>query len=420
MPTDVSHVEKIILVHVVFKQTPAEALDEFIELAASTGAEIVSVVTTSRHVPDAKFFIGSGKANEVRELVASSKTSLVIFNHVLTPGQERNLERYLNCRVLDKTGLILDIFARRARSFEGKLQVELALLKHQSTRLVRGWTHLERQRGGIGLRGGPGETQLEVDRRLIRNKIKQITERLSKIRKQRALSRRSRRKAVIPTVALVGYTNVGKSTLFNQLTGSGVYVADQLFATLDPTLRRVDFKQYGPIIFADTVGFIRDLPHDLVEAFHATLEEVSEADLLLLIVDANHHEREAQISEVQLVLDKIQANNVPFILVYNKVDLLPVVQSIVQQDQYGEIKRIFVSAKTGAGMTTLVHCIGEYFGKALKLREVTLTPQQSKLRAMLYRKKAVLAEKIDELGNYHLSVQLSDEDLQHLLHKESD
>lgn len=310
------------MVHIFFSVSRIqEDLDEFKELAFSVGTNAVSMITGSRQVPDPKYFVGTGKAEEIRQQVQAHQAQLVLINHNLSPTQERNLEKLLQCRVLDRTRLILDIFAQRARSFEGKLQVELAYLSHISTRLVRGWTHLERQRGGIGLRGGPGETQLEVDRRLIRNRIKMIKGRLQKVRKQREQSRRARTKAVVPTIALVGYTNVGKSTLFNLLTGAEVYSANQLFATLDPTLRRVYLPEKGSVILADTVGFIRHLPHQLVEAFRATLEEVTKADLLLHVVDAHDPNRNTRIAQVNAVLAEIEAKDVPQILVYNKIDL---------------------------------------------------------------------------------------------------
>lgn len=382
-----------------------EDLGEFKELALSAGAKIVATVTSTRRAPEAKYFIGSGKAEEIRDIVSVNQVQLVIFNHVLTPAQERNLERLMNCRVLDRTGLILDIFAQRARSFEGKLQVELAQLKHLSTRLVRGWTHLERQRGGIGLRG-PGETQLESDRRLIRNKIKVITARLAKLQKQRELGRRARRKAIVSTVALVGYTNAGKSTLFNRLTGSTAYVANQLFATLDPTLRRIDFPEMKPLILADTVGFIRHLPHDLIEAFQGTLEEVSEADLLLHIVDASDEQKEAHMEQVNQVLASIHAEDIPSILVYNKIDLVPGVHPKIDRDQDQQIKRVFISAYKNLGMTELLKAVGEMLGKNIIENTVILPPEQAKLRASLYAKEAVISETIDEQGNYHLLVRL--------------
>lgn len=399
--------ERVVLVHVNFPVgTMEEDLAEFQELTISAGAEIVRTVTGTRRVPESKYFVGLGKAEEIRDIVAALKVPLVIFNHVLTPAQERNLERLFQCRVLDRTGLILDIFAQRARSFEGKLQVELAFLKHQSTRLVRGWTHLERQRGGIGLRGGPGETQLEVDRRLIRNKIKQITARLNQIRKQREQGRRARRKAIIPTIALVGYTNAGKSTLFNKLTGASVYVADQLFATLDPTLRRVNIPEYGPIILADTVGFISHLPHDLVEAFHATLEEVSEADLLLHLVDANDENKTMHIQQVEQVLTTLYAQDVPRILVFNKIDLNTDLQPKLDRDETGQVRRVFISAYNGDGLVELVQAIGEMLGKHMVNEEIVLLPTQAKLRAELYSRGAIMSEKIDHEGNFILQIRI--------------
>ncbi|OGT38571.1 MAG: GTPase HflX [Gammaproteobacteria bacterium RIFCSPHIGHO2_12_FULL_37_14] len=398
--------ERVVLVHVNFPSGKMqEDLHELNELATSAGAIIVNVVTTTRRAPDAKYFIGSGKAEEIRELVVAHQAQLVLFNHVLTPAQERNLEKLLKCRVLNRTGLILDIFAQRARSFEGKLQVELAQLKHFSTRLIRGWTHLERQRGGIGLRG-PGETQLETDKRLIRNKIKVITARLTKIKQQRELARQARRKAIIPTVALVGYTNAGKSTLFNHLTGSSTYVADQLFATLDPTLRRINYPGIGNIILADTVGFIQHLPHHLVEAFHATLEEVSEADLILHVVDANSEQRETHIEQVNQVLESIHAELVPRFLVYNKIDLMQNLQPSIVRDEGHSIMRVFISAKENLGIFELMEAVKETLTTDIIEKQIILSPKQAKLRANLYAKAAVVSEKVDDDGNYHLVVRL--------------
>jgi len=398
--------EQAVLVHIDF---PAggiqEDLTEFKELVRSAGAEPVDMVTGSRHAPESKYFIGTGKALEVRDSVHLHRAELVIFNHALSPAQERNLERLLQCRVIDRTGLILDIFAQRARSFEGKLQVELALLKHLSTRLVRGWTHLERQRGGIGLRG-PGETQLETDRRLIRNRMRVITERLAKVRKQRQQSRRARKLAAVPTIALVGYTNAGKSTLFNQLTGADVYIADRLFATLDPTLRRVSLPKDGTIILADTVGFIRHLPHDLVDAFRATLEEVCEADLLLHVVDASDENKQANIAQVQAVLTSIGAADVPQILVYNKIDLNEGLLPGLDRDAEMTIRRVRVSAITGAGMTDLQQAITEQVGKEIIQYSLVLTPADAKLRAEFYRLATVVSEQMNEQGNYSLVVRM--------------
>ncbi|MBV9575644.1 MAG: GTPase HflX [Gammaproteobacteria bacterium] len=399
--------ERIILVHVNFPAgNMEEDLDEFKELAISAGGNIVGIITGTRRVPESRYFVGSGKAEEIRQAVLANKAQLVIFNHVLTPAQERNLERLIQCRVLDRTGLILDIFAQRARSFEGKLQVELARLKHLSTRLVRGWTHLERQRGGIGLRGGPGETQLEVDRRLIRSRIKVIISKLAKIRSQREQSRRARKKAVVPTVALVGYTNAGKSTLFNVLTGASVYVADQLFATLDPTLRRVQLSEQSSIILADTVGFIRHLPHDLIEAFHATLEEVTEADLLLHVVDINDPDKATQMEQVEHVLEQIHAQYVPCLMVYNKIDLSSDVMPQVDRDSEGKPQRLFISATKNLGISELLIAIAELTGKAMVTCQLVLAPNEAKLRAKLYSQEAVIEETIDEQGHYHLLVRL--------------
>ncbi len=330
-----------------------EDVNEFQELAQSAGARVLSLVTGTRQAPDPKYFVGTGKAEEIRQQVLAHQVKLVLIDHNLSPTQERNLERLLQCRVLDRTGLILDIFAQRARSFEGKLQVELAYLNHLSTRLVRGWTHLERQRGGIGLRGGPGETQLEVDRRLIRNRIKTIKKRLEKVRKQREQGRRARSKAIIPTIALVGYTNVGKSTLFNLLTGAEVYSANQLFATLDPTLRRVFIPEGGAVILADTVGFIRHLPHQLIEAFRATLEEVSKADLLLHVVDVHDLERSAHIAQVNQVLEEIGADEVPRILVYNKIDLCSEIEPHIEPAYQDHPPCAWISAEKEQGIEDL-------------------------------------------------------------------
>jgi GTP-binding protein HflX len=398
--------EQAVLVHINF---PAggmqENLTEFKELARSAGAIPVDMVTGTRLAPEPKYFVGTGKAEEIRASVQTHDAELVIFNHALSPAQERNLERLLKCRVIDRTGLILDIFAQRARSFEGKLQVELALLKHISTRLVRGWTHLERQRGGIGLRG-PGETQLEVDRRLIRNRIQFISKRLIRVKQQREQSRKARRKATIPTVALVGYTNAGKSTLFNLLTGSEVYVADRLFATLDPTLRRLNIAEIGSVILADTVGFIRHLPHDLVEAFHATLEEVCEADLLLHVVDAQDEQRQGNIFQVNDVLKNIGAESVPQLLVYNKIDLCTDLPVGNERDDEGKVRRVFVSAEKSLGISDLQLAIAELLEKDIVQRLLILKPQDAKLRAQLYRMSAIQAEKIDSDGNYHLTVKM--------------
>ncbi len=351
--------ERAVLVHLDFhSEDQREELAEFRELVLSAGATPVAVVRGSGRAPNPRYFVGTGKAQEIRESATRESADVVLFNHALSPAQERNLEQLLECRVLDRTGLILDIFAQRAQSHEGKLQVELAQLRHLSTRLVRGWTHLERQKGGIGLRG-PGETQLETDRRLVSERIKRLNKRLKKVRSQRSQSRRSRRKAAVDTVSLVGYTNAGKSTLFNRLTGAGAYAADQLFATLDPTLRRVQLPTDDSVVLADTVGFIRHLPHDLVAAFHSTLEETREASLLLHVIDASDDNRQASTEQVNHVLKAIGADQVPQIEIYNKIDLLRDAPPRIDRDERGRVRRIWASAATGDGMELVQQALAE-------------------------------------------------------------
>ena len=365
--------ERAILVHLDGQDPEArEDPQEFQELALSAGAETVSFVTVPRQRPTAKFLIGSGKVGELRDLVQTAQADLVIFNHVLTPSQERNLERVFECRVLDRTGLILDIFAQRARTHEGKLQVELAQLDHMSTRLVRGWTHLERQKGGIGLRG-PGETQLETDRRLLRVRIRQIKQKLEKVRSQREQARRGRQRADIPSVSLVGYTNAGKSTLFNALTESDVFAADQLFATLDTTSRKLWVPEAGQeVVLSDTVGFITRLPHTLVAAFHATLEETAHADVLLHVVDSASPNRDRQIEEVEKVLKEIGAEQVPQFRVMNKIDLTEA-EPHVARDEYGKIAAVWLSARTGAGIDLLRGALAEL---ARSIRDTAAKPAE--------------------------------------------
>ncbi|EPL64437.1 ribosome rescue GTPase HflX [Stutzerimonas sp. Brlt_13] len=410
--------ERAILVH-LDGQDPAAREDpqEFQELARSAGAETVGFVNVSRHQPSAKFLIGSGKVEELHDLVKEGEAELVIFNHTLTPSQERNLERALECRVLDRTGLILDIFAQRARTHEGKLQVELAQLEHMSTRLVRGWTHLERQKGGIGLRG-PGETQLETDRRLLRVRIRQIKQRLEKVRGQREQARRGRRRADIPSVSLVGYTNAGKSTLFNALTESEVYAANQLFATLDPTLRRLELEDVGPVILADTVGFIRHLPHKLVESFRATLEESSNADLLLHVIDAHEPERDQQIEQVLAVLGEIGANELPMLEVYNKLDLLEGIEPQIQRDADGKPQRVWVSARDGLGLDLLRQAVAELLGDDLFVGTLCLPQRLGRLRAQFFELGAVQRETHDEEGGSLLEVRLPRVELNRLISRE--
>ncbi len=410
--------ERAILVH-LDGQDPAAREDpqEFQELARSAGAEAVGFVNVARHQPSAKFLIGSGKVVELHDLVKDGEAELVIFNHTLTPSQERNLERALECRVLDRTGLILDIFAQRARTHEGKLQVELAQLEHMSTRLVRGWTHLERQKGGIGLRG-PGETQLETDRRLLRVRIRQIKQRLEKVRGQREQARRGRRRADIPSVSLVGYTNAGKSTLFNALTESDVYAANQLFATLDPTLRRLELDDVGPVVLADTVGFIRHLPHKLVESFRATLEESSNADLLLHVIDAHEPERDQQIEQVLAVLGEIGANELPMLEVYNKVDLMEGIEPQIQRDADGKPQRVWVSARDGLGLDLVRQAIAELLGNDLFVGTLRLPQRLGRLRAQFFELSAVQRETHDDEGGSLLEVRLPRIELNRLISRE--
>lgn len=410
--------ERAILVHLEGSNPEAaEDPQEFQDLALSAGADMVALVTVSRHMPTAKFLIGSGKVEEIRDLVRESEAELVIFNHTLTPSQERNLERVFECRVLDRTGLILDIFAQRARTHEGKLQVELAQLDHMSTRLVRGWTHLERQKGGIGLRG-PGETQLETDRRLLRVRIRQIKQKLEKVRSQREQARRGRRRADIPSVSLVGYTNAGKSTLFNALTTSDVYAADQLFATLDPTLRRLELDDLGPVVLADTVGFIRHLPHKLVEAFRATLEESSNSDLLLHVIDSHEPERDQQIEQVMAVLGEIGANELPMLEVYNKIDLVDGVEPQIQRDGDGRPERVWLSAREGKGLDLLRQAIAELLGEDLFVGTLRLPQRLGRLRAQFFAMNAVQNEAHDEEGDVLLAIRLPRAELNRLVSRE--
>lgn len=355
----------VILVSVDFGEPDyAESLHELRQLVISAGMQVRGTLEGKRNTPDAKLFIGSGKADELKLMLELSETQLIAFNHDLSPSQQRNLERLLQAKVLDRTGLILDIFAQRAQTHEGKLQVELAQLEHLSTRLVRGWTHLERQKGGIGVRGGPGETQLELDRRMLRVRVKQLREKLEKLKSQRNMQRRARKRSNQMTVSLVGYTNAGKSTLFNRLTQSGVYAADQLFATLDTTSRKMylgeDYHSGGgSVVVSDTVGFIKHLPTTLIEAFGATLEEASQADLLLHVVDVASTNRDAQIAQVNLVLQEIGASKVPQILVLNQIDKLDMTAGLIR-DEYGNISKLSLSAVTGDGIDYLKLALTEH------------------------------------------------------------
>lgn len=411
--------ERAILVHVDFSDDiNKEALSELEMLVSSAGVEAVDVVTMSRAAPTAKLFIGSGKVEEIASIVKAINADVVIFNHALSPSQERNLEKEFKCRVIDRTGLILDIFAQRARTHEGKLQVELAQLKHISTRLIRGWTHLERQKGGIGLRG-PGETQLETDRRLLRGRIKAILKRLEKVSKQREQGRRSRKRAEIPTVSLVGYTNAGKSTLFNTLTEANVYAADQLFATLDPTLRKLDLQDVGPVILADTVGFIRHLPHDLVAAFKATLQETQEADLLLHVVDyadENYRENSEQVNEV---LAEIEADDIPQLIVCNKIDRMDGIEPRIDRDETGQPIRVWISAQQGLGIDLLADALIERLSKSIVTLTLKIPPRASHLRGVLYGLNCISSQEYDEEGDWVVDVRMPDSDWQRLLKREN-
>lgn len=394
-------------------------LEEFRLLASSAGAEILQVLTGSRNSPDPKYFIGSGKAEELHRAVVDGAADLVIFDHTLSPAQERNLEKLCQCRVLDRTGLILDIFAQRAHTFEGKLQVELAQLRHLSTRLVRGWTHLERQKGGIGLRG-PGETQLETDRRLIGERIKALRKRLDKVCQQRQLRRQSRSKSDMRTVSLVGYTNTGKSTLFNQLTSAGVYAADQLFATLDPTLRRVSLPMAGEVILADTVGFVRQLPHGLVAAFRATLEETVAADLLLHVIDVSDPLRDECVAQVNEVLAEVGAEALPQIEVLNKIDRVEGLEPRIEYDDSGLPRRVWISARDGRGVDLVRQAIADFFLHSAaqqgddrpvlttrSLQHLRLLPSAGRLRAQLFEWEIVVGESVNEDGDWLIDVNVS-------------
>ena len=392
--------ERAILVHLNL-QFGQENLEELQELTKSAGANPVHIITGSRHRPDSKYFVGSGKLDEIRQAIAEYQADIVIVNHPLTPSQERNIEQALSVRVVDRNGLILDIFAQRAQSFEGKLQVELAQLRHLSTRLIRGWTHLERQKGGIGLRG-PGETQLETDRRLLAVRIKQIQQRLDKVDKQRHQGRSKRKKAEVPTVSLVGYTNAGKSTLFNTLTGADIYAANQLFATLDPTFRQVTLGNGSHVILADTVGFIRHLPHELVAAFRSTLQEASEADLLLHVIDAAAEDREETIFQVNQVLKDIAADQVPQLRVYNKIDLLEQVNPHIDYGDDGKPIAVWLSAREQQGCELLQQALTELFANTKVMRECWLAPSQLGVKAKLYGFVKILSEEMDDAGQTRL------------------
>ncbi len=410
--------ERVILVHAGLTGAPDEAeREEFAELARSAGAVVVTEIISGRQRPDPRTFIGKGKLDELRQAVVAHNAELVISAASLKPSQERNLEHELKCRVIDRAGLILDIFALRARSSEGQLQVELAQLKHMSTRLVRGWTHLERQKGGIGLRG-PGETQLESDRRIINNRIRQLMTRLEEVESRRTMNRQNRVRAEVPTVALVGYTNAGKSTLFNALTDAGVFVKDQLFATLDPTVRQLELPDGRGIVLADTVGFIRDLPHELIAAFRSTLQETREADLVLHVIDASDPHRWQRIRQVNSVLKQLDADKVPQIRVYNKIDrLVHGHRPFANRSREG--RSVKISAVTGEGLPALLEAIVRRLPRKVQHGVMHLRPTQGRQRAKLFAMGAVLREQACEDGGWNIELRLGERDLQRFLQQEN-
>jgi len=408
--------ERALLVHVNFPhQSDQDDLTEFVELTRSANVIDVDIILASRQQPSAKTFIGKGKLEEVAAQVTALEIDVVLFNHSLSPSQERNLEEQLQCRVLDRTGLILDIFAQRAQSFEGKLQVELAQLKHLSTRLVRGWTHLERQKGGIGLRG-PGETQLETDRRLLGKRIKYLNNRLAKVSRQRDQSRQARKKAEIPSVSLVGYTNAGKSTLFNALTHASAYTADQLFATLDPTLRKLNLDDNQSVILADTVGFVRHLPHDLIAAFRATLVETREADLILHVVDCADENRQEKIEAVNRVLEEVGASEVPQLMIYNKIDL-PQYPARIDLDEDEHPWRVWLSAQTQEGFEELLSVLRNRFSEDKIRCHIALKPDEGQIRAYLFEEGVIDDEKYESNGDITLKLSISPALLKRLYRK---
>jgi GTP-binding protein HflX len=410
--------ERAILVHATTGGAPDTLeREEFAELARSAGARVVDELVSGRKSPDSRFFIGKGKVEELQKRIDQHEAELVIASASLSPSQERNLERALDCRVLDRSGLILDIFATRARSFEGKLQVELAQLKHLSTRLVRGWSHLERQKGGIGLRG-PGETQLETDRRLVGKRILKLNARLENVDSRREMNRQNRLRAEIPTVAIVGYTNAGKSTLFNALTEAGVYVKDQLFATLDPTMRRLELPDRSHIILADTVGFVRDLPHELVAAFRSTLQETREADLILHLIDASDENRWRRVRQVNAVLKELDADRVPQIRVYNKIDKLDRPPRRVD-NRHGKGRSVWLSAVTGEGIPLLLQAVAERLGREKVRRIVHLYPNQGRQRALLFDMGAVSQEFAADDGGWTLELDMGERDFHRFMKREN-
>ena len=411
--------ERTVLIHVELtsgRHTP-NSLGEFKQLALSSGLNIVDTITVKRNFIKAQFFIGTGKVDELSDIVSEHEIDLVIFSLELSPSQERNLEKALKCQVMDRTGLILDIFALRASSFEGKLQVELAQLRHLSTRLVRGWTHLERQKGGIGLRG-PGETQLETDKRLISIRIKNINKRLAKVHKQHDLGRKSRLKKELPMISLVGYTNAGKSTLFNRLTNANVYADDKLFATLDSTIRRVILPAAGEAVIADTVGFIQDLPHELVEAFKSTLEETRQANVLLHVVDASDANNRDKIEQVEDIIEQIDAQNIPTIIVMNKIDEIGDFSPRVDKDNDGNIYRVWLSAHSGEGIDLIYKALSQSLSGMMTCARIQLDVQSAFIRSEIHKIGFIEKEIMNEFGQWLLEINVTRHYLERLLVKQ--
>lgn len=410
--------EQAVLVHVSFTdENNKEDLDELKLLVSSAGVNSVATVTGPRKSPHPRFFVGTGKAQEIADTVRTMEADIVIFNHALTPAQLRNMEKICECLVLDRTALILDIFAQRARTYEGKLQVELAQLHYMSSRLIRGWSHLDKQKGGVGMRG-PGETQLETDRRLLSARITHLKSRLEKVSKQREQGRRSRLRNEVPTISLVGYTNAGKSTLFNQITAAGVYAADQLFATLDPTLRKISVEDVGTCILADTVGFIRHLPHDLVAAFKATLQETREATLLLHVVDCSDENYLANVDAVEHVLNEIEAGDVPFLMVMNKIDALEEAEPRIDYDDLGQPIRVWLSAQKNIGVNLLFDALSSLLSGKIRSLQLSIPPAQGKLRALFYELECIENEHYAENGHCILDIRLNNTDWQRLIKQE--
>ncbi len=411
--------ERALLVYVEIQRTTNihNGIDEFCDLAKSSGISIINTINVRRNFASIQYLIGPGKVKEIAELVKKNNIELVIFSSELSPSQERNLEKALSCQVMDRTGLILDIFALRARSFEGKLQVELAQLRHLSTRLIRGWSHLERQKGGIGLRG-PGETQLETDKRLIGQRIKYLKKRLDKVHKQRDLGRKSRVKNELPMIALAGYTNAGKSTLFNQLTGSTVFADSQLFATLDATIRRVVLPASGEAVIADTVGFIQNLPHDLVAAFKSTLEETVKSDIILHVVDASDDYNMEKITQVEKIINEIGAADIPDILVMNKIDCLQNFIPRIDRDKNGTIYRVWVSAQNGKGIDLLCQALSEKLSGMMKRAKIQLDVNHAHIRSEIYNVGYIHKEKVNEYGQWVLEINVTNHYLSKLLNKQ--